>query len=179
MPIASSVPALASRSVRRETSITLRRTIPNLTAVSPAISYYYCYAISVASELSAAAILVGFWSDITPALTITVGFAAMVGLNFCGVRWFGESEVVFSAIKILLFVILIIVGIVIDLGGAPNHDRLGFRYWKEGAFQEYPGVGGGAFSRFLAFFSAFLNSAYTYIGVGELWCCMYVRFRSL
>jgi amino acid transporter len=48
---------------------------------------------------------------------------------------------------------LIICGLVIDLGGAPNHDRLGFRYWKNpGAMNEFPGVGGGSLARFLAFF---------------------------
>lgn len=97
-----------------------------------AISYYYCYAISVASELSAAAVLVSYWDEnLTPAVTITVGLVVMVALNFVGVRWFGESEVVFSIIKILLFVGLIIVGLVIDLGGAPSGDRIGFRYWRQ------------------------------------------------
>lgn len=54
----------------------------------------------------------------------------------------------------------------LDLGGGPDHQRLGFHYWKaDGPFQEFPGVGGGALSRFLAFFSAFVNAAYTYIGI--------------
>lgn len=103
--------------------------------------------------------LVSYWDEnLTPAVTITVGLVVMVALNFVGVRWFGESEVVFSIIKILLFVGLIIVGLVIDLGGAPSGDRIGFRYWRQdGPFQEFPGVGGGALSRFLAFFSAFIK----------------------
>jgi amino acid permease len=30
-----------------------------------------------------------------------------------------------------------------DLGGGPNHDRLGFRYWKEpGPFVQYANIGG-------------------------------------
>jgi amino acid transporter len=54
---------------------------------------------------------------------------------------------------------LIIFGIVIDLGGGPTHDRLGFRYWKSpGAFNQYMGIA-GAKGRFLAFFSAFLQAA--------------------
>lgn len=54
----------------------------------------------------------------------------------------------------------------LDLGGGPNHDRLGFRYWKApwGPFAPFPGVGGGAASNFAAFFSAFVNAAFTYIG---------------
>lgn len=48
-------------------------------------------------------------------------------VNIFGVRWFGESEFVFSTIKIALISGLIIVGLVIDLGGGPDHDRRGFR----------------------------------------------------
>lgn len=133
---------------------------------SLAISYFYCYAVSVASELSAAAVLVSFWTDASPAITITVGLVLTVGLNFLGVRWYGESEVLFSMIKIGLFVLLIIVSIVITLGGAPEGGRIGFQYWKRpGPFEEFPGVGGGDLARFLAFFSAFINAAYTFIGI--------------
>ncbi|RCK65492.1 Proline-specific permease [Candida viswanathii] len=38
-------------------------------------------------------------------------------------------EFSFGILKILLVLGMVIVGLVIDLGGAPNHDRLGFRYW--------------------------------------------------
>ena len=38
---------------------------------------------------------------------------------------------------------LIILGIILDLGGGPNHDRLGFRFWKNpGPFVEYKGITG-------------------------------------
>lgn len=37
--------------------------------------------------------------------------------------------------KIALIIGLIIAGLVVDLGGGPNGDRLGFRYWRTpGAF---------------------------------------------
>lgn len=91
------------------------------------LRYFYCYAVSVASELSAAAVLVSFWTDASPAITITVGLVLTVGLNFLGVRWYGESEVLFSMIKIALFVLLIIVSVVITLGGAPEGGRIGFQ----------------------------------------------------
>jgi len=37
------------------------------------------------------------------------------------------AEFIFSIIKISLIVGLILAGLVIDLGGGPNHDRIGFR----------------------------------------------------
>lgn len=56
-------------------------------------------------------------------------FVGMVALNLCfGVNAFGESEVVTGMVKVIAFLVLIILGIVIDLGGGPTHDRIGFRY---------------------------------------------------
>lgn len=38
---------------------------------------------------------------------------------------------------------LIILGIILDLGGGPNHDRIGFRYWKNpGPFVQFGGISG-------------------------------------
>ncbi|RAL59259.1 hypothetical protein DID88_006973 [Monilinia fructigena] len=60
---------------------------------------------------------------------------------------------------------LIIVSVVITAGGAPNHESIGFRYWKDpGPFVPYEGITGSA-GNFLAFFSAFINASWSYIGV--------------
>lgn len=128
-------------------------------------NYWWCYAIGWASELSAASAVIGYWNaDINIAAWISIMMVVGAVLNFAGVNIYGESEVVTSTIKLLAFVMLIIFGIVIDLGGGPKHDRLGFRYWKEpGAFNQFNGIG-GAEGRFLGFFSAFLQSAFTYVG---------------
>lgn len=62
-----------------------------------------------------------------------------------------RAEFWMSAIKILAIVGLLILGIVIDLGGAPSHDRLGFRYWIDpGPFSQLNDIP-GALGRFLAF----------------------------
>ena len=43
---------------------------------------------------------------------------------------FGELEFWFSSIKVIALIGLIMFGIIVDLGGNPQHDRIGFRYWK-------------------------------------------------
>jgi amino acid transporter len=59
---------------------------------------------------------------------------------------------------------LIILGIILDLGGGPDHDRLGFRYWKNpGPFVQYAGIK-GAKGRFLGFSKVFTQAAFSYIG---------------
>jgi amino acid transporter len=73
--------------------------------------------------------------------------------------------VITASIKILCFLGLVFVSLVITLGGAPNHDRIGFRYWNNpGAWTEYSGITGST-GAFLGFLSAFINASFSFIGV--------------
>lgn len=61
----------------------------------------------------------------------------------------------------MLIIGLIIGGLVIDLGGAPNRDRLGFRYWRNpGAFNSY--ILDGSAGNFLAFWKVMIPAAFSY-----------------
>lgn len=63
--------------------------------------------------------------------------------------------------KIALIIGLIIAGIVVDCGGGPNHDAIGFRYWRNpGAFNAY--LVGGNTGKFLAFWSSLISAAFSY-----------------
>ena len=69
-----------------------------------------------------------------------------------------------STFKVLTIVGLIILCIVIDLGGAPGHDRLGFRYWKNpGPFVQYKEIAGTT-GRFLGWWAVMTQAAFSYIG---------------
>ena len=62
---------------------------------------------------------------------------------------------------------LILVGLIIDLGGGPNHDRIGFRYWKNpgavaGAGLEPKHVG---LDRFLGIISVLVQAAFSFQGM--------------
>lgn len=55
----------------------------------------------------------------------------------------------------------------IDLGGAPNHDRIGFRYWKDpGPFAPYHGS--GDLGKFLGWFTDLLQAAGSYAGIESI-----------
>ncbi|ORY72044.1 amino acid permease/ SLC12A domain-containing protein [Pseudomassariella vexata] len=132
---------------------------------SLAISYGYCYTVAIASECSAAAILVSYWTDISVAMVISISLALILFINLLNVRYFGETEVVGGAIKVLCFLGLILVSIVITAGGAPTHDHIGFRYWHNpGPWMDYNGIGGPT-GHFLGFLSAFVNASFSFIGV--------------
>ena len=52
----------------------------------------------------------------------------------------------------------------LDLGGGPTHDRIGFRYWKNpGAFPQYLGID-GVKGRFFSFAASLTQAAFSYVG---------------
>ena len=64
-------------------------------------NYFYTQAITVPVEVTAAAILLTFWD---PSHTRGIGYTAIILVFMCminlfGVRYFGESEFIFSIIK--------------------------------------------------------------------------------
>ncbi|KZP02439.1 amino acid permease [Athelia psychrophila] len=128
-------------------------------------NYWYSYAITLPTEITAAAIVISYWDkDTNPGAWIAIFLVVIVAINFAGVRYYGEAEFWFSFIKVITIVGLIIMGIVLDLGGGPTHDRIGFRYWKNpGAFTQLNGIPGTK-GRFLAFWATFVNAAFSFLG---------------
>ena len=105
----------------------------------------------------------------------------VITINMLGAGAYGEAEFCFawvinqsyllpliealaSLIKVLTITGLIILGIIIDLGGGPDHDRIGFRYWKNpGAFAQFQGIPGSG-GRFLGWWAVLNNAAFSFIG---------------
>lgn len=126
-------------------------------------NYWYNWVIVLPAELSAAAVLMSYWSDLNPAIWITIFLAVVIGINMIGTRAYGEAEFWFCSIKIIAIVGLIILSICIDLG-VGKQGRLGFRFWKNpGPFVQYNGIS-GSLGRFLGFFSVLINAAFSFIG---------------
>lgn len=145
----------------------IHRFVDESTAFAAGWNYWYAYAFLVPSEITAAAIVIEYWTDVVPtAAWIAIIWVLIVALNIFMVKIFGETEFWFASLKIIAIVGLIIVGIVIFFGGAPSHDRLGFRYWKHDAFKEY--IVGGASGRFCGFWNALVRSGFSFIMSPEL-----------
>ncbi|CAK7896042.1 probable lysine/arginine permease Can2p [[Candida] anglica] len=131
-------------------------------------NYWYTFAILIAAEVTAAAIVIEYWiTSVNLAVWITILLAIVVVMNFSGVKYFGEAEFWFASLKLIGITGLIIVGIVIFFGGAPTHDRLGFRYWKTpGAFHDH--LVAGNTGRFLGVWTALVKSGFAFICSPEL-----------
>jgi len=128
---------------------------------------WYASAITLCAEISAASIVIQYWhgaDHISVAVWITLIIALVVCLNIFAIQIYGEAEFIFASVKIITIVGLLIMAFIVDLGGGPKHDRLGFRYWKNpGAMKEYDSTGNTG--RFLGLFSVLVNAAFSYGGV--------------
>ncbi|EGW32649.1 putative proline permease [Spathaspora passalidarum NRRL Y-27907] len=130
-------------------------------------NYWYAFSILVAAEITAAALVIQYWTTkVNIAVWITILLALMISLNLISVKFFGESEFWFASIKLFALMGLIILGVVLFFGGGPNHDRLGFRYWKHDAFKEH--LVKGSTGRFLGFWTALIKSGFAFICSPEL-----------
>ncbi|KDQ19092.1 hypothetical protein BOTBODRAFT_103181 [Botryobasidium botryosum FD-172 SS1] len=131
-------------------------------------NYFYTQAMTIPVEVTAAQIILTFWDDNPQHVAI---YTAVISVCIClinlfGVRWFGESEFFFSFIKLALISLLIITGLVIDLGGGPDHDRIGFRYWKNpGALNTFLVDSPKSTGRFLALIGVLIQAAFSFQGM--------------
>lgn len=103
--------------------------------------YYVKYIVVMPNQLTAAALVLQYWvsrEDVNPGVWITIFLLVIIALNLIGVKVFGELEFWLSTVKVVTLLGLIMVTMIIALGGGPDHDRRGFRYWNNpGAFKEY------------------------------------------
>ncbi|KAL4804317.1 proline-specific permease [Aspergillus unguis] len=131
-------------------------------------NYWYSFAMLLASEVTASGLIIEYWNPpVSVGLWIAIVLVVILILNVFAVSWYGESEFWFAALKILAIIGLIILGVVLFFGGGPNHDRLGFRYWQEpGAFRSH--LVDGDTGKFLAFWTAFIKSGFSFIFSPEL-----------
>jgi len=147
----------------------IKRFVDPSLAFAAGWNYWYAYAILVAAEATAGAILVEYWeTPVHNAVWITIFLVVVLFLNIVAVEVFGEAEFWVASIKFITIIGLVILGFVIMLGGSPNDQgRLGFRYWNNpGAFKPY--IVEGNSGRFLAYWTAFVRAGFAFITSPEL-----------
>ncbi|KAI9567931.1 amino acid permease [Boletus coccyginus] len=129
-------------------------------------NYWYGWTLTLPAELAVSAAIIGYWDPTMATMSVVwipVGLVIAIGINTLGVGAYGEAEFWFSSIKVLTITGMIIAGIIVDLGGNPRHDLIGFRYWKNpGPFADYYGTGAGG--HFLGTCSVLTRAAFAYTG---------------
>ncbi|GKU09696.1 unnamed protein product [Fusarium langsethiae] len=127
-------------------------------------NYFLKYIVATPTNLTAAGLVLQFWRpDLNVAIWITVFGVTIVAINVLHVNSFGETEFWLGCAKVLIMITLILSTLVVALGGGPNHDRSGFRYWRDpGAFAEY--LLEGPTGRFLGFWACCCQACFGFTG---------------
>lgn len=119
-------------------------------------NYWYNWAITIAVELSASALIMKYWFPDTPAI---IWSALFLGLLFCmnllSVKAFGESEYWFALIKVVTVIVFIIVGVLM-IFGIMGGQAVGFQNFTKG---DAPFNGG-----FMAMLGVFMIAGFSFQG---------------
>ena len=84
-------------------------------------------------------------------------------INILAVGAYGEAEFWLSGGKVILIFSLFFFTFITMVGGNPQNDAYGFRWWKRGgAFREY--LDTGDLGRFQGFLAAHASAAFTVVG---------------
>ena len=119
-------------------------------------NYWFNWAITVATELSAAAFIMKFWFPHTPFVVWSVLFFVLIFvLNIFAVRFYGETEYWIASIKVIAVVVFIIFGILL-ITGVRGAQPIDFRNWTIG---DAPFHGG-----WLATFGVFIVTGFSFQG---------------
>ncbi len=95
-------------------------------------NYWYNWAITVACELAAGAIVIQFWlPDSNPVIWSALFLAILFALNAFSAKMYGESEFWFAGIKVVTIVIFLVVGVLMIMG-IMGGKAPGFQNWTIG-----------------------------------------------
>ncbi|KAJ4493882.1 amino acid permease-domain-containing protein [Lentinula edodes] len=123
-------------------------------------NYWFNDAVSVASDLTAAQLVLQFWTVQHSWIVSLVFWVFLVSINAIHVRAYGELEYWLSSLKVITIIIFIILGILVNVGVNQQHEYIGARYWYiPGA----PFVGG-----FGGFAQVFVTASFAYGGTESL-----------
>ncbi|KAI6080567.1 amino acid permease/ SLC12A domain-containing protein [Hypoxylon rubiginosum] len=127
-------------------------------------NFFVFEAALVPFEVTACNVIIHFWSDIVPAGAIIAIVLVLYALiNLLAVKWYGETEFWAALGKVLLIIGLIIFTFIVMVGGNPQHDTFGFRYWySPGSFATY--YSSGALGRFQGFMQCLIQASFTIAG---------------
>ena len=117
-------------------------------------NYWFSWAITLAAELVAGALIVQFWFPHSNSTLWAMGFfAVLLALNLLSVRAYAEAEYWFAGIKVVTVIIFLAVGALMITGMIGNH-HIGFQNWalsdpKTGTRAPFVGGLTGALAVFL------------------------------
>ncbi|EXJ77572.1 hypothetical protein A1O3_09799 [Capronia epimyces CBS 606.96] len=127
-------------------------------------NFFFYEALLIPFEITALNLVVSFWTDAIPTGAIcAICIVLYALLNILAVRAYGEAEFWLSGGKVILIIMLFFFTFITMVGGNPQHDAYGFRYWRNpGPMAEHHTT--GSLGRFEGFLAALWSASFTVVG---------------
>ncbi|KAL4778221.1 amino acid transporter [Aspergillus varians] len=127
-------------------------------------NFFIYEALSVPFEITALTITLSFWrDDISAGAVCAACIVSYSCLSIFAVKVYGEAEFWGSSGKIILISMLFAFTFIVMVGGNPQHDAFGFRYWNDpGPMAEY--LSQGNLGRFEGFLGSLWIASFTMVG---------------
>ncbi|MEC4114610.1 amino acid permease [Myroides pelagicus] len=126
-------------------------------------NYWFNWVITVAVDVSIAAIVISYWEPMTIIPTwgwSLIFFSIIVLLNMLSVKAYGESEYWFSFIKVVTVIVFLAVGL-LTIFGIMGGEYIGFKNFN---LDDAPLLGGDFSGRFLSILGVFLIAGFSFQG---------------
>src|SRR3990167_5154367 len=128
-------------------------------------NYWFNWSITIAVELIAAALVMGYWyPTVAPIDWCVLFFCGIFLLNILPVKSYGETQYWLSLIKVVAIIIFIAIGVLVILGFNTQHHAIDFHNWHQGHFHN--GIS-GLFEVFLLSGFAFQGTELIGVAAGE------------
>lgn len=132
--------------------------------VMTAWNFWFLCCSQIPFEVTTINSIIHFWrDDYSPAIPLVVQIVLYFIINVFGVAIYGEVEFWLSLGKVILAVGLIVFTFITMVGGNPQHDAFGFRYWRDpGPMAVFAAA--GSLGRFQGFLQCLIKACFTFAG---------------
>ncbi|KAI1820869.1 histidine permease [Xylaria intraflava] len=127
-------------------------------------NFFLYEAILIPFEITALNLILTFWTDKIPVAAICVIVIILYAIiNIVAVQYYGEAEFWLASGKLILILIVFFFTFITAVGGNPQNEPYGFRYWySPGAFAV--NVHTGTLGRFEGFLGSLFSACFTVVG---------------
>ncbi|KAI0687059.1 amino acid permease-domain-containing protein [Earliella scabrosa] len=127
---------------------------------------WYNWSITLPTEITAAVVVLNYWEEQSRARVVAISALFLLvatTINCFPSRYYGEMEFYLSCVKVLTILVIIMLGILVDLG-ASSQGPLGFKYWIQHPFPDsYLGISGSK-GQFLGFWAVIMQASFSFFG---------------
>ncbi|AMD22378.1 HGR039Cp [Eremothecium sinecaudum] len=101
-------------------------------ALGFSVSWVYCiqWMTVFPLQLVTTSMIIQYWTDINPDIFVAIFYVVIVFINLFGAAGYAEAEFAFNTCKVLMIIGFVILGIIINVGGAGTTGYIGTTYWK-------------------------------------------------